>query len=50
VLSAEGSEVRAEAVVSNRVNAGGVLVPKVSDEQGLLALAGKSGAVQVKKA
>jgi len=50
VLAAEGSEVRAEAVVSNRVNAGGVLVPRVSDEQGLLALAGKSGAVQLKKA
>ncbi|KMP10887.1 NADH-quinone oxidoreductase, subunit G [Candidatus Nitromaritima sp. SCGC AAA799-A02] len=51
VLSANGSEVRAIVDVSNRCNPGAVAVPKVSDEQGALGLAGGGPVswVEVKK-
>ena len=51
VLLASGSEVRALVKVSNRCNPGAVVVPKVSDDQGLLALArnGPVSWVEVKK-
>jgi len=51
VITAGGGEVRAQAEVSNRVNPGGVVVPRVSDEQDLMTLAAEdAAAVDVKKA
>ena len=44
VLSANGSEVRAKVEVSNRCNPGAIVVPIVSDDQGVQGLAG-SGSV-----
>ncbi len=44
VLSANGSEVRAKVEVSNRCNSGAIVVPIVSDDQGVQGLAG-SGSV-----
>ena len=44
VLSASGSEVRAKVEVSNRCNPGAIVVPIVSDDQGVQGLAG-SGSV-----
>ncbi|NIP99256.1 MAG: NADH-quinone oxidoreductase, subunit G, partial [Nitrospinaceae bacterium] len=38
VLRANGSEVRGEARISNRCNPGAVVVPRVSDEQGVAGL------------
>ncbi len=40
VLAANGTEVRAIVEVSNRCNPGAMVVPRVSDEQGVLGLAG----------
>jgi NADH-quinone oxidoreductase subunit G len=44
VLAANGTEVRAIVEVSNRCNPGAMVVPRVSDEQGVLGLTG-SGSV-----
>ena len=43
-VTGNGHEVRAEVRVSNRCNPGGVVLPKVSDEQGVWSLveAGKA--------
>ena len=43
-VTGNGHEVKAEVCVSNRCNPGGVVLPKVSDEQGVMSLAeaGKS--------
>ena len=51
VLTANGVDVRAIVEVSDRCNPGSVVVPRVSDDQGLLRLA-RSGSVswvEVKK-
>jgi predicted molibdopterin-dependent oxidoreductase YjgC len=53
VLVSGQTEVRAEAKISNRCNPGGVLAPKVSDEQGIMELLsglGSTGEVEVRKA
>jgi len=52
LLTANGVDLEANVEVSNRCNPGAIVVPKVSDDQGLLRLA-RSGAVswvEVKKA
>lgn len=38
-VTGNGHEVKAEVRVSNRCNPGGVVLPKVSDEQGVMSLA-----------
>lgn len=38
-VTGNGHEVKAEVCVSNRCNPGGVVLPKVSDEQGVMSLA-----------
>ena len=43
---AEGWSVKAEAVISNRCNPGGVVLPKISDEQGVMGLIHPRHAVQ----
>ena len=35
---ANGSEVKAEVVIDNRCNSGGVVLPRISDEQGVMNL------------
>ncbi len=44
-VTGNGHEVKAEVRVSNRCNPGGVVVPKVSDEQGVMSLAEAGKAV-----
>ncbi len=44
-VTGNGHEVRAEVRVSNRCNPGGVVLPKVSDEQGVMSLAEAGKAV-----
>ena len=51
-LSGNGLEMDAEVIVDNRCKMGGVVVPKVSDEQGVNGLIGSDGSaawVEVKK-
>lgn len=43
---AEGWSVKAEAVISNRCNPGGVVLPKISDQQGVMGLIHPGHAVQ----
>ena len=52
ILEANGVEVKAIVEVSNRCNPGAVIVPRVSDDQGLLRLARSCSVnwVEVKKA
>ena len=40
VVAADGTEVTAQVEISNRCNPGGAVLPKVSDEQNVLGLAG----------
>ena len=52
LLCANGIEIEAEVIVDNRCEAGGVVVPKISDEQGINGLAnldGKTVWLDVKK-
>ena len=51
VLAANGAEVRVIVEVSNRCNPGAMVVPRVSDEQGVLGLTGSGSAnwVEVRK-
>ena len=51
ILFANETEVEATVDISNRCNPGAVIVPKVSDEQGLLKLAQRESVswVEVKK-
>jgi predicted molibdopterin-dependent oxidoreductase YjgC len=44
-VAGNGHEVKAEVRVSNRCNPGGVVLPKVSDEQGVMSLAEAGKAV-----
>jgi NADH-quinone oxidoreductase subunit G len=44
-VAGKGHEVKAEVRVSNRCNPGGVVLPKVSDEQGVMSLAEAGKAV-----
>ncbi len=45
VVSAGGAEVQAQVAVSNRCNPGAVVLPRVSDEQGVSALADGAGPI-----
>jgi NADH-quinone oxidoreductase subunit G len=52
VIKANGVDVGATVEVSNRCNPGAVVVPRISDDQGLLGLTRSGGVswVEVKKA
>lgn len=45
LVTSGGASVRVKAMVSNQCNPGGVIMPKVSDCQGIMALAGDNGLI-----